>query len=58
MGVNSRDIHMKIYIVVMLNKGMGLFPHVGMFGIVHSHNMHSHHIDHLSLSIGLGVKRS
>ena len=42
----------------MLNIGKTLIPCVGMFLIVHEHDMYDHPIDDLSLAIYLGVEGS
>ena len=42
--------------MAMLKIHKDFIPRVGMFGIVHSHNMHNHPIDHICRSIDLGGK--
>lgn len=49
---------MKDYVVAMLNIWKTLITSIGMFIIVHYQNMHNHHIEHLCLSINLGVHGS
>ena len=49
---------MKSSIVVLLHIRKVVIPHAWMFGDVHPQDMHNHHIDHLCLSIGLGMKGS
>ena len=43
----------KEYFVVMLNIRKVLIASAEMHGVVHSQDMHSHHVDHLYLSIDL-----
>ena len=47
---------MKGSVVAVLNIWETLIPSVGMFRIVHLQDMHDHSIDHLHLSIDLGVE--
>jgi len=49
---------MKGSVVIVLNICKTLIPCAGIFRIVHSHNMNNHPIDHLYMSIGLGVEGS
>ena len=49
---------MKSSVIAMINIRKALIPYVGMFRIVHSHNMHNHPIDYLYFSICLGVEGS
>jgi hypothetical protein len=49
---------MKGSVVAVLNIWEALIPGAGMFRIVHPEDMHDHSIDHLCLSIGLGVEGS
>ena len=43
-------------VVDMLNIRKSLIPSVMMFGFVHSQDIHNHLVDHLCMSIGLGVE--
>jgi hypothetical protein len=45
-------------IVAMLNIRKDLIPCAWMFGVVHSQDMHNHHVDYLYFSISLGVEGS
>ena len=47
---------MKGFVVAMSNIRKSLIPSVMMFGVVHSQDMHNHLVDHLCMSIGLGVE--
>jgi len=46
----------KVFVVVVLNIWETLIPGAGMFRIVHPQDMHDHSIDHLHLSMSLGVE--
>jgi hypothetical protein len=49
---------MKGSIVAILNIRKDTISFSWMFGFEHSQDMHNHHVDHLYLSISLGVEGS
>ena len=49
---------LKGLIVAMLNIRKSLIPSAMMFDVIHSQDMHNHLVDHLRMSICLGVEGS
>ena len=49
---------MKIYVVVMLHKREDFIPCAWIFGFLHPQDVHDHPIDHLCLTINLGMEGS
>jgi hypothetical protein len=45
-------------VIAMLNICEDLIPCMQMLGVTHVQDMHNYHVDHLRLSIYLGMKRS